>query len=89
MKKYITIPLLFLLFVSWSACDQSDQDTSPPELSQAPEESEESTDEPSASDTTSAGSDKHNLVLFCSRSGNTRQVASLIQNQLNLLRMDL
>lgn len=89
MKKYITIPLLFLLFVSWSACDQSDQDTSPPEQSQAPEESEESTDKPSASDTTSAGSDKHNLVLFCSRSGNTRQVACLIQNQLNCHIMEI
>ena len=89
MKKHLTIPLLFLLFVSWSACDKSDQDITPPEQSQAPEESEESTDEPNAPDSISDGSDKHNLVVFCSRSGNTRQVASLIQNQLNCHIMEI
>lgn len=84
MKNILKLYLLLLMFVSWSGCTPADQETSLQGNPQQPPASEENDNEDShVSDTLITGSDGRYLIVYCSRSGNTRKVAYQIQSELN------
>lgn len=86
MKNIFLIPLMFLTFLSLTACSPADDDSIIPEIPEQPENpgNEDSDDNNSEepTDPTSGGNGRY-LVLFTSRSGNTERMANEIRGQLD------
>lgn len=86
MKNIFLIPLMFLTFLSLTACSPADDDSIIPEIPEQPENpgNEDSDDNNSEepTDPTPGGNGRY-LVLFTSRSGNTERMANEIRNQLD------
>lgn len=84
MKKILWIPLLLLSMLSMAACGGSDEDPAAPEAPEQPENpgGGDGEDDPSDPTGPTPGANGRYLVLYCSRTGNTEQVAQQIQTAL-------
>lgn len=86
MKNIFLIPLMFLAFLSLTACSPAEDDLIAPETPEQPENpgngdsDDNNSEEPT--EPTPGGNGRY-LVLFTSRSGNTEQVANEIRKQLD------
>lgn len=81
------IQLMFLVFLSLTACSPAEDNSiapeTPPEQSENPGNGDsDDNDQGKPTDPTSGGNGRY-LVLFTSRSGNTERMAHEICNQLN------
>lgn len=81
MKRFLWIPLLWLTVFSWAGCGVSEEDPSP-HTQPAPELPGGNEEEPEGETTPAPDGRGRYLVLYCSRTGNTEQVAKLIQQML-------
>lgn len=86
MKKIFLIPLMFLTFLSLTACSPTDDDLIVPETPEQPENpgngNSDDNDPEEPTDPIPGGNGRY-LVLFTSRSGNTERVANEIRDQLD------
>ena len=86
MKKIFLIPLMFLTFLSLTACSPTDDDLIVPETPEQPENpgngNSDDNDPEEPTDPIPGGNGRY-LVLFTSRSDNTERVANEIRDQLD------